>query len=175
MDLMDIIKGRRAIRAFKDDEIPKDHLMKILEAGIWAPSSSNLQVWEFILVTDKNMIEKIKLISPGLFGNPKSLIVLCINKEKAKRGGRLGEYTALMNISMAAQNIMLMAYSLGIGSCPIVSFNKIGVKELLEIPENTEPVLLISLGYPQYWPKPPSRIPLQEVVHLEKFGQHYMG
>lgn len=172
---MDIIKGRRAIREFREDKIPRDHVMKILESGIWAPSASNLQTWEFILITDKNMIEKIKLISPGLFGNPNVLIILCINKEKAKKGGRLGETMALMNLSMAAQNMMLMAYSLGIGSCPIVSFNKIGVKELLEIPEYIEPVLIISFGYPQSWPEPPQRRPLEEVVHVEKFGQHYMG
>ncbi|MGC9069524.1 MAG: nitroreductase family protein [Thermoprotei archaeon] len=172
---MDIIKGRRAIRAFKETEIPRDYVIKILESGIWAPSGSNIQAWEFILITDKNMIEKIKLISPGLFGNPSALIVLCINKEKAKKGGRLGENMALMDISMAAQNMMLMAYSLGIGSCPIVSSNKIGLKELLEIPEYVEPALIISLGYPQFWPKPPQRRPLQEVVHLEKFGQYYTG
>ncbi|MFA4646677.1 nitroreductase family protein [Pyrococcus kukulkanii] len=172
MELLDIIKGRRAVRRFKDKGIPKEDLLKILEAGIWAPSGSNIQAWEFILVTNKEMIGKIKLVSPGLFGNPAALIILCINKKRAERGGREGERIALMDISMAAQNMMLMAYSLGIGSCPIVSFNKVALKELLEIPEDIEPVLMISFGYPEFWPKPPKRRPLEEVVHVEKYGQH---
>lgn len=170
MELMSIIVGRRAVRRFREEPIPLEHLKKILEAGIWAPSGSNIQPWEFILVTGNDTIEKIKLISPGLFGIPSALIVLCINKKRAEKGGRAGESTALMDVSMAAQNMMLMAYSLGIGSCPIVSFNKMALKELLDVPEYVEPVLIISLGYPEFWPKPPKRRSLKEVVHVEKFG-----
>lgn len=175
MELLDIIKSRRSVRRFKEEKIPKEDLRKILEAGIWAPSGSNIQPWEFILVTGNDTIEKIKLISPGLFGTPSALIVLCINKKRAEKGGRAGESTALMDVSMAAQNMMLMAYSLGIGSCPIVSFNKTALKELLDVPEEVEPVLIISLGYPEFWPKPPRRRPLVEVVHVERYGKHFEG
>ncbi|WP_457753641.1 nitroreductase family protein [Thermococcus sp.] len=175
MDFMEIIKGRRAVRKFEEKQIPSEDLKKILEAGIWAPSGSNIQPWEFILITEKEMIEKIKLISPGLFGNPAALVILCINKERSKKGGRLGEVTALMDISMAAQNMMLIAYSMGIGSCPIVSFSKSALKELLDIPEHVEPVLILTFGYPKFWPKPPKRRPLEEVVHVERFGRHFEG
>ena len=126
-------------------------------------------------MTKKEMIEKIKLISPGLFGTPTALVVLCINTERAKRGGRLGENIALMDVSMAAQNMMLVAYSMGIGSCPIVSFSKLALKELLDIPESIDPVLILSFGYPELWPKPPKRRPLKEAVHVEKFGRHFEG
>lgn len=175
MEFMEIIKGRRAVRKFKDGELPREHLFRILKAGIWAPSGSNIQPWEFILITSKETIEKIKLISPGLFGNPAALITCCINKERTKKAGRLGETMALMDVSMAAQNMMLTAYSLGIGSCPLVSFNKTALKELLNIPESVEPVLIISLGYPGFWPKPPKRRPLEEVVHVEEYGKHFEG
>jgi len=173
MELMTAIKGRRAVRRFREEPIPLEYLKKILEAGVWAPSGSNIQPWEFILVTDKENIEKIKLISPGLFGNPQALIVLCINKKRAEKGGRLGENTALMDVSMAAQNMMLVAYSLGIGSCPVISFNKTGLRELLSISEFVEPVLILSFGYPKFWPKPPRRRVLEEVVHVEEYGKHF--
>jgi len=175
MNFTRVIKGRRAVRRFREEPIPLEHLKKILEAGIWAPSGSNIQPWEFILITRKENIEKIKLISPGLFGNPQALIILCINKKRSERGGRLGENTALMDVSMAAQNMMLMAYSLGVGSCPIVSFNKTALKELLAIPEEVEPVLILSFGYPKFWPKPPRRRSLEEVVHFEEYGKHFEG
>uniref|UniRef100_A0A7J3QF93 Nitroreductase family protein n=1 Tax=Ignisphaera aggregans TaxID=334771 RepID=A0A7J3QF93_9CREN len=171
-DIFKVIMGRRCIRSFKDMDISNEYIVKILEAGIWAPSAGNIQPWEFIVVRNKDMIEKIKLVSPGLFGDPNTVIVICINLERARKGGKAGERMALMDISMAAQNMMLMAYSLGIGSCPIVSFSKIGIKELLEIPDTIEPVLLITLGYPNQWPKAPERRPLNEVVHYEKYGKH---
>ena len=172
MELMEIIKGRRAIREFSNKDIPSEYLMKILEAAIWAPSGSNIQPWEFVLVTEKENMEKIKLISPGLFGNPNVLVVVCINTERAKKGGREGIEMAKMDIAMASQNMMLMAYSLGVGSCPIVSFNKIALKELLEIPSYIDPRLILIFGHPKKWPRAPRRRPLMEVVHIEKFGKH---
>ena len=175
MNIFDIIKGRRSVRKFKDKKIPEEELRKILEAGIWAPSGSNIQPWEFILVTGNDTIEKIKLISPGLFGDPAALIIVCVNKERSKKAGRFGETMAIMDVSMAAQNMMLMAYSLGIGSCPIVSFNKVALKKLLSIPEDVEPVLMISFGYPESWPTPPRRRPLEEVAHVERYGRHFEG
>ena len=167
--VFEVIKGRRSIRAFEDREIPDEHLRLILEAGVWAPSGSNLQPWEFILIKDKELIGKVKLISPGLFGDPAAIVLLCVNKEVAKKAGRLGEFMPLMDISMAAQNMMLMAYALGIGSCPVLSFNKAAIKELLDIPDHVEPALLVTFGYPKAWPQPPKRRPLEEVVHVDGY------
>lgn len=172
MDLLEIIKGRRAVRRFQEKPISLEDLRKIIEAAIWAPSGGNIQPWEFILITKKKNIEKIKMISPGLFGNPQALIVVCINKDRVKKGGRLGEEMALMDIAIASQNMMLMAYSLGIGSCPVASFNKVALSELLSIPKHVDPRLILIFGYPLKWPKPPRRRPLGEVAHLEEFGEH---
>ena len=173
MELMEIIKGRRSIRRHEDKDIAIEDVKKILEAGIWAPSGSNLQSWEFVVVLDRETIEKIKMISPGLFGNPAMLIIGCINMERAKKGGKIGYSMAVMDVSMAFQNMMLMAYSLGIGSCPVASFNKIAIKELLDIPDHVDPILIVTFGYPKSWPKPPRRRPLSEVMHLDRFGRPF--
>jgi len=173
MELMRIIKERRSIRRHEDKDIALEDVKKILEAGIWAPSGSNLQSWEFVVVLDRETIEKIKMISPGLFGNPAMLIVGCINMERAKKGGKIGYPMAMMDVSMAFQNMMLMAYSLGIGSCPVASFNKIAIKELLDIPDHVDPILIVTFGYPKSWPKPPRRRPLSEVMHLDRFGRPF--
>jgi len=120
-------------------------------------------------VRDEKNIRKLKMISPGLFGDPSLLIIVCINKERAKKGGRLGEVSALMDVSMSMQNMMLMAHSMGIGSCPILSFSKLALRELFRIPPHIEPVIILSFGYPKVIPKPPRRRPLEEVVHYEGF------
>jgi nitroreductase len=173
MELFDVIKGRRAVRKFKERRIPIEDLKKIMESGIWAPSGSNIQPWEFILVKDKVDIEKIKMISPGLFGEPAALVIVCINKKRTNKAGKQGSTIALMDISMASQNMMLMAYSLNIGSCPVVSFNKTGVQELMDIPNDVKPVLIISFGYPEFWPVSPQRRPLKEIIHIGKYGEHF--
>lgn len=167
--VFEVIKGRRSIRDFKDGKIPDEHLRLVLEAGIWAPSGSNLQPWEFVLIKDEDLVERVRLFSPGLFGRPAAIILICINRKIAEKAGRMGELTSLMDISMAAENIMLMAYALNIGSCPVASFNKAAVKELLGLPAHVEPALMITLGYPKEIPKPPSRRPLEEVVHVDGF------
>lgn len=166
---MDVIKGRRSVRSFRSESIPEEHLRTILEAAVWAPSGSNAQPWEFVVVRSKSTIDKVKLFSPGLFGSPDAVVVLCVNRERVKRSGKSGDSVALMDVAMAAQNMMLAAYSLGIGSCPIASFNKVAVKELLDIPAHVDPVLMVSFGYPERWPEPPKRRPLDEVVHYEKY------
>ena len=91
MNFMNIIKGRRSIRSFQDKEIPEEHLRTIMEAGIWAPSGSNIQPWEFILINDSTLIKKVKLLSPGLYGVPKAIVILCVNKKRSEKAGRLGD------------------------------------------------------------------------------------
>ncbi|MCL7385880.1 MAG: nitroreductase family protein [Thaumarchaeota archaeon] len=174
-ELLNIIKGRRSVRSFLEKKIPDEHLKLIMEAGIWAPSGSNIQPWQFVLVREPELIRKIKLVSPGLFGNPDALVVACVDRNRYERAGKLGYTLSLMDVSMAAQNMMLMAYSLGIGSCPIASFSKLALKEILGLPDNFEPVLMISLGYPEKWPSPPERRPLSEVVYVNGYGKHYRG
>ncbi|MET1102234.1 MAG: nitroreductase family protein [Pyrodictiaceae archaeon] len=167
--LMEVIKGRRSIRDYEPRDIPDELLEKIVEAGIWAPSGSNLQPREFILVRDKKLIEAIKMVSPGLFGDPAAILVLCYNREIARKGGRMGELMAVMDTAMAAQNMMLMAYALGLGSCPVLSFNKQALKILLDIPDHIEPVLMLTLGYPREKPEPPKRRSVKEVLHVDKY------
>ncbi|PNV79468.1 MAG: nitroreductase family protein, partial [Fervidicoccus sp.] len=61
---MEIIKGRRCVRSFREEAISEQDLRAILEAGIWAPSGSNAQPWKFFVVRDRNRIDKIKMVSP---------------------------------------------------------------------------------------------------------------
>ncbi|MGC9091115.1 MAG: nitroreductase family protein [Fervidicoccaceae archaeon] len=167
---MEIIKGRRCMRSFREEAISEQDLRAILEAGIWAPSGSNAQPWKFFVVRDRNRIDKIKMVSPGLFGDPPLLVILSIDRERMEGESESEWMVAIMDAAMAGQNMMLMAYSLGIGSCPMTSFNRKAVKMLLEMPSHIEPVVMISFGFPKRWPSPPKRRSLDEVVHYERFG-----
>lgn len=173
MDVFEAIKGRRSIRRFKQDPVPEEYVKKLLEAASWAPTAGNIQPWKFVVVKDPKLIDLIQKFSPGFIGRSPLVIVVCSDRERAYRlGGKLaGQYTAIVDCAMAAQNILLTAYSLGLGSCPIRSFAAAAVKELLEIPEGVEPELIIAIGYPDEAPKPPPRLPLEQISYLDSYGR----
>jgi len=167
METFEAIKGRRSVRSYKDKKISTQQLEKIMEAAIWSPSGGNAQPWEFIVVGNDNDIKKIKTFSPGIFGNPAAIIIVCRDLKRAYEvGGELGRDTlSMMDISMASQNIMLAAYELGIGSCAVRSFGISAIKRLYDLPDHINPELLITLGYPETIPEPPKRREISEVVH----------
>jgi len=175
MDVFEAIKGRRSVRQYKPDVVPKELVEKILDAARWAPSGGNIQPWKFIVISDRNLVELLRKVSPGYLGETPSAILVCSDKEKAHRiGGALGrDYLSVADCAMAVENMLLAAYALGLGSCVVKSFSRIAVKEMLEIPEDIEPELLVMIGYPARTPPPPARIPLKEIAYLNKYGQEF--
>lgn len=175
MDVFQVIKNRRSVRRFKSDVVSKKLIEQVLDAGHWAPSGGNLQPWKFIVITDKNLLELIRKVSPGYLGETPLAILVCSDKERAYRiGGALGrDYLSVSDCSMAVENMLLAAYALGLGTCVVKSFARIAVKEMLEIPEGIEPELLVIVGYPADEPKPPVRIPVRKIAYLNKYSQEF--
>jgi len=170
MDIMTAIKGRRSVRNFTGNPVDKDTLMKLLEAAVWAPSGGNGQTWRFIVVTDPLMMKKIKMVSPGLLGGPPSVIVIAQDMAAARhRGGKIRPETITkMDSAMAAQNIMLAAYEMGLGTCVIASFHPGAVAKILGIPESLHPQLMVSVGHPGADPPPPARL-FEEIIWFEEY------
>lgn len=172
MEVLDAIKGRRSIRKYKAHSVPEELIEKILEAGRWAPSGSNIQPWEFIVINDSKILDMIRKVSPGFFGGAPLAILVCSDRERAQKlGGALGRsYLAIADCAMAVQNMLLAVHALGLGGCPIKSFSRTAIKEILEIPDNVEPELLVAIGYPDEKPSPPPKRPLLGMVHFNKYG-----
>lgn len=169
------IYERRSIRSFKKGKVGDELIVKVLDAARWAPSGGNIQPWRFIVVKDEKMVRLIKMFSPGLFGEPPVVIVVCSDKREAyRKGGEIGrDYLSIVDCAMATQNILLAAYALGLGTCVVKSFNSQAVKKILKLPDHVEPELLVTLGYPLETPKPPPRKPLNEIVYLNYYGERW--
>ncbi len=167
-----LIKSRRSIRAFTLQAVPEYILRELVEAGTWAPSGSNVQAWRFVIVTDVGKIEAISAFSPGLQGGPPAVIVLCTDRKIAfEKAGSLGrDELCTMDISMAAQNILLLATEKGLGTCPVHSFNKNALSRILKLPEHIWPDLIISIGYADESPVPPTRQALDHVCFFNEWG-----
>jgi nitroreductase len=162
MKVMDAILKRRSIRSFKDDPISNSVVERLLEAARWAPSGGNRQFWRFIEVRDPKRIGMIKMFSAGLKGDPTLVIAMC---------AKISEPMNLLDLGMAAENMMIEAIELGLGSCAIASFSEKPIKNLLEIPDDLDLVLLLSMGYPAENPKPRSKMTLNDIAFSERYGE----
>lgn len=168
MDLLNLIKSRRSVRLYEDRPVKEEDLQIILEAARWAPTGANLQPWHFVIVRDKELRKQIGKYARFFFiksshvEHAPCVIILCYEKNKGKFG--------IYDVTLAGGNILLVAQSLGLGTCWIGAFDEEKIKELIGIPENVSVVALITLGYPKENPAPPPRLEIEKIVHYESWS-----
>ena len=137
----EIALKRRTVRDFKKDDVHPSDILECIELGIWAPTGGNLQRLRFSIITDGNLIEKIKLYSPGL---PKTTpaILAIYSYEKEEYKNNFFEEIINYDIGLALQNICLGLYLKGYGSCIVESFNQFMLNKLLFKPKHQLRILL---------------------------------
>jgi nitroreductase len=158
--LLDFIKERRSIRAFQEKQIPEKEIEMILEAGRWAPSASNRQPWKFIVIKNREILKKIARVTGyGWFIGEASFAVAIVGKPRTSHNWYI------IDTSLVSMNMMLMAWSLGIGTCWIGSMNKEKAKEILDLGRNDYLLTVLPFGYIQgEIPAPTGRYPLNKIV-----------
>lgn len=187
MDVFETIKWRRSVREFSPKKIEKEKILKILEAGRLAPSSSNRQAWHFIIIDDPEIINKLpqnvaigtKSIISWIKEAP-LVIVGCYTKAITHfAAGLFGHQNHLIDISIALTHMVLEATELGIGSCFVGWFNEKYLKQILKIPSHYRIAMLVVMGYPAN-PSTPEGIggiaprprkELKEIVSHNTWGQ----
>ena len=122
---------RRSIRQFTDQPVERTIIQTLLEMAILAPSASNRQPWRFIILDDPVLVQKIRAFSPGIGGNPPCLIVFCLDSQRlpVMRNGTIDRTCGIIDLAMAAENMMLAATSHGLGTCVIKSYHPQIVKK----------------------------------------------
>ncbi len=173
MEIFEAIKGRRSIRAFREQNVEEETIKRLIEAGTWAPSAGNIQPWEFIIVREsetKKKLSKASLNQRFLEEAP-VLIIVCANEIKSARGyGKRGSTLyCIQDTAAATQNIHLAAFSLGLGTCWVGAFDENEAREILHMPEGIRPVAIVPVGYPNEKPEPRKRKPMSEIVHRKFF------
>ncbi len=173
MDVFEAIKGRRSIRSYKKQDVPDDIVRKLVEAAILAPSAGNIQPYQLVIVRSEKTRQQL---SKAAF-NQKTLleanvvIVVCVDEKQAstKYGERGKKLYCIQDTAAATQNILLAAYSLGLGTCWIGAFNEDDVKKAVNAPKEMHPVTMIPIGYPNESPEQRSRRSFDEVALKESF------
>ena len=167
METWDAVRARRNVRAYADRTIADDHLDRILEAGRRAPSASNTQPWDFVLVTDKTDLQELSRVwrGAGHIARSAATIVLVAPITDDPRRAGLIEY----DLGQATLQMAVTAADLGIGSGHAAIGDQERLRRLIGIPEDRRGAYLLALGYPADRPLAPltkiNRRPFEEVVH----------
>lgn len=169
MDVMEAIRTRRSVRAYKRDPIPQDVLGEVLEAFRLAPSANNEQPWKLIVVSERDLRQKIASAcwNQTFIAEAPCVLVACGLPNRSRIGG----YTSslLVDVAIALDHLTLSARSFGLGTCWIGAFEQDTIKKLLDIPAEVRVVAVMPLGYPAYEDGAPRRKPIEEVVCRERF------
>lgn len=168
METEKAILGRRAVREFEDGAVPDNVIKQILKAGAMAPSAMDAQPCRFIVITDRNKIKELsdkvkekmgvlghkskhagirKMKGDTIFYGAPCLILIVAER---------GTWTEI-DCALAAENMMLRAYDLGVGSCfigfaTVLKYDRITLRKL-GIKDSQELYCTLIFGYPKKWPK----------------------
>lgn len=191
--LFNIIKNRRTVRKFKPTPIPKEHIMKILDAARFAPSAHNEQAWKFLVIQDREKLNQLK----------KEALIWYLEKYKRKKKPAQKELDSIKELvkgllenvlsapvyvavlvdthskypkehifcgTLAAENLFIAARALGYGTGFYTTFfpgDK--MKKFFNIPDQYKLICFTPIGVPEKWPETPPKKPLEEIVIFESF------
>lgn len=175
---MSLIQKRRSIRRYLKKDIEVEKISMLIEAALRAPSSRDLQPWEFIVVTDRDSLDKLSRAKPhsaAFLRNAPLGIVVCADPDRSD--------TWIEDSSIASIFIQLAAESLGFGNCWIqirdrrydnTKTSEEYVSEVLNIPKKMRVEAIIAIGYPDEKKQPRSKNALlYDKVHLQRHGNPY--
>ena len=168
MNVYDAIRTKRAIRKFSPEPIPDEALLRILNAGRLAGSSKNTQPWDFIVIRDRERLRALSECGPwaGHLAGAAVGVALVTGDWRER-------WPVAFDLGRAAQNMMLTAHEMGIGSVIANIYDMDKAHALLQLPADKMCYAAISFGYPanpedlKRPPRKSGRRPLEEVVHWE--------
>ena len=173
MDAFDCIKNRISVKKFKKKEVSKSTLFKILNAGMKAPSAGNSQNWRFVILDDKDVINRVAraTLQPEVFFNVNYTVVVCSDSSKVESEfPQQGKMYAIQNVAAAIENILLAATAMGVDSNWIGAFADETVKKVLKIPLDMEVHAILPFGYRSVPPVRTKRIALAHATSFNKWG-----
>lgn len=181
MELYDAIMTRRSVRKFTDYNVTDEEINKLMEAAQWAPSWSNTQCWEFIIIRDRDTIKQVSETFSET--NPAKkcsetasvLIAFCGRSDLPgyRDGAKRTKFDSwyMFDLGIAVQNILLTAHNIGLGSVVVGLMDHDRCARLLNVNPPYELIGILPIGKPVELKKEgPKRREIGEFMHKEKFG-----
>lgn len=176
MDVKKAIEKRRSIRKYQDKEVPDNLIKELIDAARLAPSGCNRQGARYKVITDKEIIQKLKQnkVYPQDFVYTAPVLILCCydntaypekgEKEDDKVYGTEKITRSVRDLSIASSFIVLRATELGLGTCYVGWMDKEKTKKILNLPEELEVQFTIAVGYPAEQPEPTTRKNVDDIL-----------
>lgn len=149
-DMIDFIFQRRSIRRYTGEKVEDAHIKLLLKAAMAAPSACNRQPWEFIVITDQEILKNIQDRLHTKDCNAPMAIIVCGDMKFALSG--YGKEYWIQDCSAATENILIGASALGLGTIwvgayPVVPIVQV-LAEMLLLPPEVIPLNIIYIGHP---------------------------
>jgi nitroreductase len=167
---MYLVKKRRSIRKYKSDPVSDEDLKAMLEAARRAPSWSNRQCWQYIIVEDQRIKNELAEAGEKWVAEAPMIVVVCADPEAS--GHKPGMDYFMLDVGISFEHLILAATNLGLGTCWIGGFDEKIVKEALEVPDEIRVVAFTPVGYPDETKGEVfNRKSLGEICFYERYGQ----
>jgi len=184
---MELLKSHRSIRKYKSDAIDNCVLDEILESGIRASNTGNMQLYSIIVTKSA---EKKVLLAPLHFNqsmviDAPLLLTICFdfnrfslwcrqNDTQANFSNLLWLLNGTIDSSILAQNICVAAENIGLGICYLGTtlYNAAEISKILKIPEGVIPIITLTVGYPEEIPALTDRLPIESIIHFEEYHDY---
>jgi len=179
MNIEECIKTRRSVRKYKDKPVDWDTIVRILDAGKFAPSAGNIQNWKFVVVRKDDVRKKLSEASfdqDWIEDAPVHIVVIG-EPDKAERfyGARGERLYTIQSCAAAVENMLLMANELGLGSCWVGAFDEAKIRRALNMPEEVVPQAIITIGYSNGKAEMPPKTELEHTIYFDKWFQKGQG
>ena len=169
MDFFDVVNARRSIRQYLPEPVPRDILRRIVAAGVEAPSGCNLQLREYLIVDDPQLMGRIRPVSKALTGAPAAIVLLVQPKAT-----NFGMEFWVQDASAAMENMLLAAVALGYAGCWVEGALRRSedlLRQELAVPESLRIWSLMPVGRPVAVPPRPAKPNAAEITHYNRYGQ----
>jgi len=164
----EFLAARSSVRNFRDEPVPEEDMMYILDCASTAPSAGNLEAWDVVLVDDRGIREEL---SDAAYGqehvrDAPNLLVVCANYIRSmSRYGERGILYALQDATIACTYMMLAAHARRLHTCWVGAFAEEEVRTILDLPTHARPVAILCVGKGHPPARLTERLPVGEHVH----------
>lgn len=172
MELTQAIETRRSVRRFTAKPVEDEKIKQIIELGNLAPSAGNLQPRDFVVVKNQEIKDRLANAAHGqkFITQASHVIVVCANSQRASPYGNRGtDLYTIQDTAAAIQNMLLAIVDSGLSSCWVGAFDEKMVTDALGLPAHIRPVAILPIGYSETVSGSSSRIPIEDLVHYEKW------